>query len=239
MLVASNTISLLPVRHSDAPSLNNSEAILTGNQLINETLVISHVKNFTMRSGAKTDCVIKCSHSNEFGSGLVIASVVKLRIFSVVFEGCGSNQFSTIIINYEVLKYYSALYIINSTDIQLIATRFYRNTGRALSMHDVNGQVEISNSTFVENEFRNDESALFGGGSIYIEFTYCSPGNTRCDPEANNHNTNSSYLINDCTFKENRASSKIATDLTNTPYIRILQERHEDHAGHGGGFTFL
>ena len=219
---------------NNAPSLNNSEAVLTGNQLINETLVISHVKNFTIRSGAKTDCVIKCSHSN--GSGLVIASVVKLRIFSVVFVGCGSNRFNTIIINSEVLKYYSALYIVNSTDIQLIATRFYRNTGRALSMHDVNGQVEISSSTFVENEVSpNDESALFGGGGIYIEFTYCSPGNTRCDPEANNHNTNSSYLINDCTFKENRASSKIATDLTNTPYIRISQERHEEHAGHGGG----
>ena len=196
------------------------------------------MENLTIRGGSKTDCVLKCvpsSDSNKLGSGLLIISAVKLRIFNVVFEGCGSSQFSTIIRNYEVLKYYSAVYIINSTDIQLIATRFYRNTGRALSMHDVNGQVEISSSTFVENEaFLNDESALFGGGSIYIEFTYCSPGNTRCDPEANNHNTNSSYLINDCTFKENRASTKIATDLTNTPYIRILQERHEEHAGHGG-----
>ena len=222
---------------NNGPSLNNSEVIFFGDQLINETLIIFHVENLTIRGASKTDCVLKCvpsSHSNKLGSGLLIISAVKLSIFNIVFEGCGSSQFSTIISKYGVLKYYSAVYIINSTDIQLIATRFYRNTGRALSMHDVNGQVQISNSTFVENEFRNDESALFGGGSIYIEFTYCSPGNTRCDPEANNHNTNSSYLINDCTFKGNRVSSKIATEENNV-HVRISNERYEGHAGHGGG----
>ena len=224
---------------NNGPSLNNTEVIFFGDQLINETLIIFHVENLTIRGSSKTDCVLKCvpsSDSNKLGSGLLIISAVKLRIFNIAFEGCGSSQFSTIISKYGVLKYYSAVYIINSTDIQLIAARFYRNTGRALSMYDVNGQVEISKSTFVENEISpNDESALFGGGSIYIEFTYCSPGNTRCDPEANNHNTNSSYLINDCTFKGNRASSKIATDQNSNVYVRVSQERYEQHAGYGGG----
>ena len=220
----------------NAPSLNNSEVALFGEQLINETLQLSHVENLTIRGDVKTFSTIKCFRFNNLGSGLMIVSAIRLRIFYIVFEACGTSHFSTIIINNQALKYYSAVYIINSTDIQFIETRFLRNTGRALSMHDVNGQVEISKSTFIENMVPpNDESVLFGGGSIYIEFSYCSPGTTRCNPETNNHNKNSKYLISGCAFEGNRASSKIATDITKIFSLRISPERYEEHAGHGGG----
>ena len=220
----------------NVPSLNNSEVVLFGKQLINETLELSHVENLTIRGDVKTFSTIKCLHFNNLRFGLMIVSAIRLRIFYIVFEACGTSQFSTIIRNNQALKYYSAVYIINSTDIQFIGTRFLRNTGRALSMHDVNGQVEISKSTFVENMVPpNDEAVLFGGGSIYIEFTYCSPGTTRCNPETNNHNKNSQYLISGCAFKANKASSKIATDLKSIISLRISPERYEEHAGLGGG----
>ena len=218
----------------NAPSLNNSEVVLFGEQLINETLEISHVENLTIRGDHFS--TIKCFRFNNVGFGLMIVSAIRLRIFYIVFEACGTSQFSTIIIKNQALKHYSAVYVINSTDIQFIGTRFLRNTGRALSMHDVNGQVEISKSIFVENMVHpNDESVLFGGGSIYIEFTYCSPGTTSCNPETNNHNKNSQYLISGCAFKANKASSKIATYLKNIVSLRISPERYEEHAGHGGG----
>ena len=45
---------------NNAPSLNNSEVALFGEQLINETLEISHVENLTIRGDVKTFSTIKC-----------------------------------------------------------------------------------------------------------------------------------------------------------------------------------
>ena len=66
------------------------------------------------------------------------------------------------------MKYRSAVYIINSTNISFSESSFHKGVGRGLSLHDNVGHIEIMNSTFVETKISNeDKTILFGGGGIY------------------------------------------------------------------------
>ena len=218
---------------NNSPSLNNSEVVLFGDHSLNQTLSISNVEGIIIRGGGEKASVIKCF---EPGSGLLITCALRMKILNVVFDSCGTIQYSTMIRNSQSVKHHSAVYVINSTDIELIETSFYRSTGRALSLYDVNGQVQVSNSTFVDNMIPSDsESDLFGGGSIYIEFTYCSPGHGRCNPESNTHNKNSRYLISNCVLEGNRAFNKEVSEERHTIQFKLFEGRYDNVMGEGGG----
>ena len=223
-----------------APSLNNSQIVLFGDQVLNETLTVTRVTNLTIRSGGNTSSSIKCSHpshENDIGSGLVLISVSRITVSSVRFEACGTLQYSTTVRSYESVKYRSAVYIINSTDISFINTTFYENIGRGLSMHDVDGKVHVSKSLFKNNMVPKESNLLFGGGSIYLEFTYCSPGVSNCDHTSNSHNKGSRYMIENCTFEGNRASNREAQNRI--VQFRILPGSDGNNAGQGGGLHVI
>ena len=88
----------------------------------------------------------------------------------MVFEGCGTIQYSTTLRNDANVKYRSAVYILNCTNIHLNESSFHKSVGRGLSLHDVGGLIEIKNSENMVPEKEN--MTLFGGGRIYIEFTW-------------------------------------------------------------------
>ena len=220
-------------------SLSDLEVVLQGDQWINETLSVSNTTGLTIRGEAST---IKCScpHSAEDGCGIVFINVSRLIVSEINFEGCGTLQYSTTVRNYVSVKYRSAVYIINSTDIHFSETTFHRNIGKALSMHDVDGVVVIRKSVFTENMVPpEEETLLFGGGSIYIEFTYCSPGYFQCDPASNNHNKHSRYLISNCSFEGNRATNGEVTNQSHIVQFRILPGSDGNNAGQGGGLHVI
>jgi predicted outer membrane repeat protein len=227
---------------TNAASLNNTEIILFGDHSVSHTLTVFQVEGLTIRGGGKVTSVIKCTHSsheNNQGSGLLIIFSKRVRVINVIFESCGTLQFSTTVRNYRNIKYRSAVYIINSTDIQFIETGFHKSIGRGISMHDVDGNVEIRDSSFKENMVLPNDTLVFGGGSIYIEFTYCSPGYSICDPDSNTHNKNSRYLIEGCEFEGNRASNEEATEQTHIVQFRILPGSDGNNAGQGGGLHVI
>ena len=222
-------------------SLNHKEVILQGSHWLKQTLTVSGVKGLTIRGDGNTASLIKCNHAVNMEYGLVFQFVSNLTISNVNFEGCGTLQYSTTIRNYASVKYYSAVYIINSTDIQFSHTNFHRNIGRGISLHDVDGVVKVSNSDFKENILfpSSERGVFFGGGSIYIEFTYCSPGYSRCDPEANDHNKHSRYYITNCTFEANQAKNQEATNQSHIVQFRILPGSDGNNAGQGGGLHVI
>ena len=228
---------------SNAASLNDTEIVLFGDQSLTQTLTVVRVEGLTIRGGGKTSSIIKCAvlsaDLNDLGSGLLIKFAKKVKVINVIFESCGTLQFSTTIRDYRNVKYRSAVYIINSTDIQFIGTGFYRSIGRGISMHDVDGNVEILNSLFNDNMVLSNDTLAFGGGSIYIEFTYCSPGYSTCDPDSNTHNKNSRYMIEGCVFQGNRATNKETTEQGHIVQFRILPGSDGNNAGQGGGLHVI
>ena len=222
---------------TNAVSLNSSEIILFGDHSISQTLRVFRVEGLTIIGGGETSSLIKCtppSSPSDLGSGLLIMFSTRLKVINVEFEGCGTLQLSTTIRNYTSVKYRSAVYVINSTDIKFIKTSFHKSIGRGISIHDVDGDVEISNSSFKENTVPPNDTLLFGGGSIYIEFTYCSPGFSRCNPDSNTHNKNSRYLIELCVFEGNKATNKETAEQSHIVQFRILPGSDGNNAGQGG-----
>ena len=219
---------------SNAVSLNNSEIVLLGNQSINETLTVSHVEGLTIRGGEETASTIKCtpsSHPNHLGSGLVIKFSRRVKVFNIRVKYCGTAQ------TVGNIEYHSAVSIINSTDIQFHDTWFYKSIGRGLSLQDVNGQVEIINSSFIENinSIPNKISEHIDGGGLYIEMRECSLNQyTSCDCGSVVHTMNRRYLIQNCVFKSNKATNSQVPQQTDTGVLDNF-EGTDENTGRGGG----
>ena len=222
-------------------SLNNREIVLERDHQINQTLTISHVNGLTIRgNGSTINCIIPTTQ-NDTGSGLVFESVSNLKVLNVTFEDCGTLQYSTTLRDYENVKYRSAVYIINSTNIHFSESVFLRSIGRGLSLYDVDGTVVITKTNCFQNMLRiNQQNERFGGGGIYIEFTYCSPGFPHCSSEDTVHNNmNSSYFITECLFKDNKATNNEVTNQPHVVQFRILPGSAGNNAGHGGGIDII
>ena len=216
---------------SNAVSLNNSEIVLLGNQSINETLTVSHVEGLTIQGGEETASTIKCmphSHPNHLGSGLVIKFARRVKVFNIRVEYCGTAQTTGNI------EYHSAVSIINCTDIQFHDMWFYNSIGRGLSLQDVNGQVEIINSSFIENinSLPNQISEHMDGGGLYIEMRECSTEYTSCDRGFEIHKINNRYLIKNCVFKSNKDTNSQFPQQTDTG---VFDDFEGSNTGRGGG----
>ena len=137
-----------------------------GGQEIKHTLRVFNAEGLTIKGCSDSKSIIHCKFARELtdeGSGLVFQNVTNLSISNVEFEGCGVlNSAITALRVAHNFEYRSAIYIINSANIKISKTTFKQNQGKALSMIDVHGFVEISHSVFTENKVPN--KAYFGGG---------------------------------------------------------------------------
>ena len=76
-------------------SLNNTDVVLQGDYLLNQTLIVSHVSGLTIQSDGSASSTIYCSlptAHNDTGSGLVFESVLNLTISHLTIKGCGTLQ---------------------------------------------------------------------------------------------------------------------------------------------------
>ena len=219
--------------------LENTSIILQGSHQLSSTLTAEDIANLTIRGTGEAHSTIYCSPSRstkEEGPGFKFVSVTNLHIINVTLEGCGTLQFSTTVRNGANAKYRSAMYILNSTNIVIEACSFQMSRGKALSFHDTGGQIRIVDSSFVRSVVPDEERKyLFGGGGIYIEYTYCTPGELNCNLTHNVHNMNNSYLIDRCRFDGNRATNNEVSAQIHTVQFRILSGNDGNNAGQGGG----
>ena len=223
-------------------SLDNREVVLQGDHEIKQTLTVSHVTGLTIRGN---NSIITCKAPkapNDDGSGLVYVNVTDLTVIKVTFKGCGTLQNSTVMRNFTHIKYRSAVYIVNSTNVCFNESHFVQNIGRGVSMYDVSGQIEIIKGNFLDNMLpATDKTQLFGGGGIYIEFTVCSPGFPQCSSEVDEQNETGRYyliLISGCQFKGNKATTNEVTQQSNYLHRNTVGS-DGNSADHGGAIDII
>ena len=176
-------------------------------------------------SGNKS--TINCPETN---AGIAFIHIRELDIMSLSIEGCGAERNST---NINLEKNVTepvdvAVYIVNCTDLAINNLNVSSSNGRGLSVYDTNGTVSITNCLFDGNH--PNTSTQTGGGGLYIEFTFCSPGfvsNCYDRQEV----TNSSYFITNCTFSNNIVAIPMERETVISPSNPLSVPR----IGKGGG----
>ena len=190
---------------------NNSQIVLLpGFQQLQYDTTLSYFENISI-IGQKNS-IVNCT--DDAGIGLKFFNVTNLSIADLSFLHCGTLQESTSI-SYQnlstTLRFRSAVYIINSTNIHISNTTFIKNLGIGIAMFDTAGEVIVEHSHFKLNMVPKKEQGTYpGGGGIYIEHTLCSPGSIlqdECNFKDNPYVNNNSYTIKNCTFSNNTAKT--------------------------------
>ena len=147
------------------------------------TLVVFEKKNHIGIVGFNGNTTITCLPSNSTrGAGLAFIAVQDLTLVNLTFQNCGALHNSTTASNKDensTSLFRSTIYILNCTDVTLTYVAVRRSLGNGLAFFDTNGTVKVENSTFRCNGMQ--ESDDLGGGGVYVEFTYCSPGHYKCN----------------------------------------------------------
>ena len=165
-----------------------------------------------IRIRSETEAVIQCAANvngaYDFDTGIAFLRVTNLVITNISIVGCGMKHITTNHIGAgKFITVRSALFIQNSTNISLDNITISESNGIGLLVYDTNGSVNITKSSFVNNNLNSSEQRRFftGGGGIYIEFTECTPGITLCDSSSNYFNKLTNYVIDHCVFEGNAA----------------------------------
>ena len=220
-----------------AHELNDSTTIVLANTIhwINETIIINDVENVTLTAmNITTASIVHCSNRSD--AGLKFVRNMNLHISGIQFKNCGILSDSTTRIDEaSMAKFRTAVYVLNTTNVLIEWTAFVNNRGMGLALFDVNGYVSVLDSSFTGNSVPEEESQVYnGGGGLYIEHTYCTPGLLDCDYQSNPYNNDSVYNISRCNFTNNKGSNPPEQSTV----ILVYQEKtNSRRLGLGAGIT--
>ena len=214
--------------------------IIEGPLLEMDTLVVFlNFQNVTL-AGENSSVIVRCTPRNgtkSMDAGLSFRSVQNLSIIDLTFEHCGALQNSTSanVSSGSTMTFKSAIYVLNCTDVNIIGVTVSNSNGTGIAFFDTNGTVVVSHSIFEQNNVSHLDSSLPGGGGLYVEFTYCTPGARDNCFHSTSDNQNSTYLVQNCTFVGNNAST-LHPDATS--YIRAKGSDFQG-LGRGGGLCII
>ena len=215
-----------------------------GKYSVNASFTVHDLTNIRIRSYSQSErTVIHCpsnvNSSHDFDTGLAFIKVTDLILENLNILGCGMKHVSTIQFGSDAeekqfITLRSALFIQNSSNINLFNTVISESNGIGLLLFDTVGTVNITSSLFTENKLNSLEETKYftGGGGIYIEFTNCTPGVAACDPSSNVHNSLSNYIIANCGFSGNNA----IYNFSDSEPDRLASNVHVSF-GAGGGLS--
>ena len=217
--------------------LNNSTRVIlmSGNHNTSTKVHVSNRQHIAITGMDPSNTTVQCPDGSN--AGLEFVGVSDLQITGIKFENCGYTFNSTTKgISEEMALFRSAVYILNSTNIILESVAFVNNRGVGLALFDVNGSVSIGESNFSGNAVPESEHNIYnGGGGLYIEHTYCTPGLTpNCNFQNNPHNNNTKVNITNCQFTNNHGSHVPNQSATQLVY---QQKTNSRRLGNGGGIT--
>ena len=218
--------------------LKNSSRIIAlgGTHIIYSVLTISAKQDISLEGvdGAGLLCV----PSNEtMGAGLSFVLLRNLRITGLTITNCGVLRESSMhnVTDGSILLFRTAVCLLNCTTVTIERITINHSTGIGLTVFDTNGNVSIEGSNFSNNSVPESErETYYGGGGMYIEMTYCSPGRIgRCDYQNNPYSNGSFYTITNCMFQDNQA-----TTLKEKASSFVQQTwSHSQRLGRGGGLA--
>ena len=223
--------------------INDSMTIVLANgiHVVNDTICMSDLNNVTLiakevNATQAVGAVLRCGNGSN--AGLKFVRITNLSISGIRIENCGALTESTSRINLTSIAIFrAAVCILNSTDVNIEASDFVNNRGVGLVLFDTNGYVSVQNSIFTNNFVPEDEQLIYnGGGGLYIEHTYCSPGLLDCDYRSNPYSHDSVYSISRCNFINNHATTPPEQSASEFVY----QRKTESHLfGAGGGLQII
>ena len=217
--------------------LNSSTRVIlvSGNHNMSTKVLISNRRHIAITGMDPNNTTIQCPDGSN--AGLQFVGVLDLQITGIEIENCGYlfNSTTRDVIEKMVL-FRSAVYVLNSTNVTLDSVAFINNRGVGLALFDVNGSVSMLNSNFSGNAVPESERNTYnGGGGLYIEHTYCTPGLTpNCDFQNNPHSNNTEVNITYCRFNNNHGSNVLNQSATLLVYQKKTNSRR---LGNGGGIT--
>ena len=253
----SNVIYVDPINGNDTESCRNGEdmhdacatlaysvgtlvnstriVLLDGSHRVSVKIQISNCSQIALSGMNYSNAVIMCPKGSN--AGLEFIDVVDLQLTGISIENCGHLFKSTTREDTERMALFrSAVYVLNSTDVAFKSVAFMNNRGVGLSLFDVSGVILVLDSHFTGNSVpEGEKDAYNGGGGMYIEHTYCTPGLLPdCDFQSNPYSNNSMINISNCQFTNNHGSNVPNQSTTELVYQRRTNSRR---LGNGGGIT--
>ena len=217
---------------------NSSKIIIEmqGPLLLNETVDFENFEQSTALTIDGQGNEIRCK--NHESSGLYFRAVKNLWLTNLTLKHCGTIQESTsknIVTSNSTVKFKSGIYILNCTNVSMSRLTIINNSGIGISFFDTVGKVSVTNSMFAGNTVHNN-SPYPGGGGVYIEFTYCTPGIYRlCANTSWQHEISTKYLIQNCRFQNNFAKT---LHPNRTSYVLGTRSNFQGF-GRGGGLAIM
>ena len=219
-------------------SKNSSEIVLEDTvHNLNTALVISDKNGLRLVGKSyNTVSVIDCSQGTN--AGLKFECISNLVLSRLQFQNCGSLSSSTSRINKTSMGVFrAAVYVINTTNATFESINIVDSNGVGLVLFDVDGNVFISDSNFMGNSVFKEELLVYnGGGGLYIEHTYCTPGLIDCDFRSKFYGNDSVYKIYRSRFINNHATTPPQYSSSIFPYQEKTTSRH---FGAGGGLLVV
>ena len=184
---------------------------------LRELITFENVSNLSIYGEEKATTIhCESDHRYEDSSGLSFKHSSDLSLSNFTISGCGGLHKSTsenASSPSEALRFKSALYFENCTNITVSHVAVMHSHGIGLVFYDSRGLIELDSGNFKNNSASSNlENDLPGGGGVYIEFTPCFPG--MYSDENNNlcvtnsvYKTGGQYVIQRCNFTHNRARS--------------------------------
>ena len=196
-------------------------------------LVLQNVHNVNLIGNPS---IFMCNSSD---AGLTVLNSENVTISNITLVDCGVLHNSTSVDTTKrssTITFQSAMYVFQSTTIRLESLNINYTDGVGLTFFDTDGIITVTDCTFAHNQINNNDINIYpGGGGVYLEFTYCPPGQygDRCDKHADV--TNSQYNFNRCNFIHN-----VATNVhRNETDFAINEGSIFQGLGRGGGLNVM
>ena len=192
--------------------------------------------------------VVNCVRDGNTSTGLTFLNInTGITIKHVWFYGCGALQNSTSKNStsnsneYTFFMFHAGLYFLLCKHLSLYHVWVTNSMGTGAVIYSTTGENSFSHCNFSVNKVPNHMMSVYpGGGGLYLEFSYCLPGNlSSCNNTDGKSDipyeyvSNSTYHIFDCTFADNDASL-LSTTAINDTFI-LPHAREHISFGRGGG----
>ena len=205
------------------------------------------VFDFGLVGQGSMSTVISCNSN----SGFRFVKSYNIKVYGIAFIGCGQMQNST---SYNYKQYNSgfylfcvSLYFLYCHNINLTSIAVIDSNAIGIVLYNIVGTNVIDNVMLADNQFGGDtetnclDHIAGGGGGLYIEYSYCVPGDetginclqygtTNVDVK---YTKEAVFYITNSTFKGNIAN---ISNFDNNTFILPHKQYHAAF-GRGGGLS--
>ena len=193
-----------------------------------------------------SDAIVTCYEFEEAGFTFLNSRNITIQGISLI--SCGTMQTSTSKsfskglsnAEFQFAQFHATLYFLFCKDVYLQNINVSNSSGIGAVFYSTVGSNIIDSSYFSDNNATQDPP-MPGGGGLYVEFSYCTPGFN--DIHAKNNCTvsnvpdyfsqNAEYFISNSTFLRNNGS------IVNSDEHTFILPQNETHLafGRGGGIS--